>query len=125
MENGDEVVRQKMRELITESCRFNKQPIKEFQKFHKTLLNFFFNSIDLNIDYENKFIYIRNSKPLTTDPVRFYDLNEAISDNVDYTNLEETLLGCLEDGNLQTTFYKKILFEYGDFLPEEENFLSA
>ncbi|MDP2686049.1 MAG: hypothetical protein Q8O62_02440 [Aequorivita sp.] len=125
MENEDEVVRQKMRELITESCRYNKQPTKEFQKFHKTLLNFFFNSIDLNIDYENKFIYIRNSKPLTTDPVRFYDLNEAISDNVDYTNLEETLIGCLEDGHLQTTFYKKILFEYGDFLPEEENFLSA
>lgn len=125
MENEDEVVRQKMRELITESCRFNKQPIKEFQKFHKTLLNFFFNSIDLNIDYENKLISIWNSKPLTTDPARLYDLNEAISDKVGYANLEETLHGCLEDGHLQTTFYKKMLFEYGNFLPEEGNFLSA
>lgn len=125
MKNGDEVVRQKMRELITESCRFNKQPIIEFQKFHETLLNFFFNSIELIIDYENKSIFIQNSKPLTIDPVRFYDLNEAISDIVDYTNLEETLLGCLEDGHLQTTFYKKMLYVYGYFIPEEANFLSA
>ncbi len=125
MKNGDEIVRQKMRDLITESCRFNKQPKKEFQKFHKTLLNFFFNSIDLNIDYENKLISIWNSKPMTTDPLRLYDLNDAISDKVGYTNLEETLLGCLEDGHLQTTFYKKMLFEYGNFLPAEENFLSA
>lgn len=125
MENGDGVVRQKMRELITESCRFNKQPRKEFQKFHKSLLNFFFNSIDLNIDYESKLISIWNSKPLTTDHLRLYDLNEAISDKVCYTNLEETLHGCLEDGHLQTTFYNKTLFEYGNCLRSEGDFLSA
>ena len=125
MEGKEEIIRQKLKDLITESCQFNTRPQKEFQKFHKTLLNFFFNSVDLNIDYEKNLISIWNSKPLTTNPVRLYDLNEAISDKVGYTDLEETLFGCIEDGQLQNSFYEKLLFEYGNCLRGDEDFLSA
>ncbi len=125
MENREEIVRQKMRDLIIESCHFNTRPHKEFRRFHKNFLNFFFNSIDLNIDYENKLISIWNSKPLTTNPVRLYDLNEAISDKVGYTDLAETLIGCLENGQLQNNFYKKLLIEYGNYNQNNEDFLCA
>ena len=125
MEVKEEIIRQKLKDLITESCHFNTRPQREFQKFHKTLLNFFFNSVDLNIDYEKNLISIWNSKPLTTNPVRLYDLNEAISDKVGYTDLEETLFGCIEDGQLQNNFYEKLLFEYGNCLRGDEDFLSA
>jgi hypothetical protein len=124
MESREEIVRQEMRNLIAASCLFEKRPSKEFTAFHKNLLNFFFNSIDVNIDYENNLISIWNSKPLTVDPIRLYDLNEAISDRVGYNDLEETLIGCLEDGQLQYNFYKKLLFEYGDSI-KDGDMLSA
>ena len=125
MEMTEEIVGQKIRELIIESCHFDKRPQMAFKRFHKAFLNFFFNSIDLNIDYENNLIFIFNSKPLTTDPVRLYDLNEAISDKVGYTNLEETLLGCLETGQLQHNFYKNLLFEFGNFSNNDDDLLYA
>jgi hypothetical protein len=100
-------------------------PPKEFVAFHKNLLNFFFNSIDVNIDYENNLISIWNSKPLTMDPIRLYDLNEAISDRVGYNDLEETLNGCLEEGQLQYNFYKKMLFEYSDYSSDNDDVLYA
>ncbi|AFL80148.1 hypothetical protein Aeqsu_0639 [Aequorivita sublithincola DSM 14238] len=125
MEDREENRYIKIAELITASCRFDKRPSKEFQRFHQSFFNFYFNSIDLNIDYENNVISIWNSKPLTKNPVRLFDLNEAISDNVCYTNLEETLNGCLEEGHLQENFYKKLLCEFGDFGKDEKNNLSA
>ena len=114
MESGKERVCREIQTLIAASCIFDKRPTKEFAAFHKNLLNFFFNSIDVNIDYENKLISIWNSKPLAMDPIRLYDLNEAILDRVSYNNLEETLIGCLEEGQLQHNFYKKMLLEYGN-----------
>lgn len=125
MESEKEKVRREMQTLIATSCIFDKHPTKEFAAFHKNLLNFFFNSIDVNIDYENKLISIWNLKPLTTDPVRLYNLNEAISDRVGYNNLEETLIGCLEEGQLQYNFYKKMLMEYTDHTDNHDDVLSA
>src|SRR5690606_9034502 len=125
MESVKEKVRREMQTLIATSCIFDKHPTKEFAAFHKNLLNFFFNSIDVNIDYENKLISIWNLKPLTTDPVRLYNLNEAISDRVGYNNLEETLIGCLEEGQLQYNFYKKMLMEYTDHTDNHDDVLSA
>jgi hypothetical protein len=52
-------------------------------------------------------------------------LNEAISDNVGYTDLEETLTGCLENGHLQNNFYLKLLSEHEEDLKNGEDFLSA
>lgn len=125
MEDREENVYQKIAELITASCRFDKRPSKEFQRFHKVFLNFFFNSIAVTIDYEVKLIAIWNSKPLTTNPVRLFDLNNAISEKVCYNNLEETLYGCIKEGHIQNNFYKKLLFEFGDFCKDEEDILSA
>lgn len=125
MDKRAEIIQEQMRNLITISCDFKTHPTQKFRSLHKSLLKFFFNAIDVNIDYSRKLISIWNSKPLTTDPVRLYDLNEAISDNVGYTDLEETLTGCLENGHLQNNFYLKLLSEHEEDLKNGEDFLSA
>lgn len=125
MESQEKFVLREIRNFIATTCNFENRPKKEFREFHKQFLKFFFNAVDINIDYQTKVISIWNSKPLTTNPVRLFDLNEAIADNVSYTNLEETLLGCVESGNLQHTFYKKMLFEYGDISKSVCDVISA
>lgn len=124
MEKRAETIHEQMRNLISISCDFVNRPTKEFREFHKLLLNFYFNSIDVNIDYGEKMISIWNSKPLTTNPLRLYDLNEAISDSVGYTNLEETLVGCLQNGHFQNKFYLNLLSKYEDILNDGDS-LSA
>lgn len=125
MEKKETVIHSKMRNLIANSCDFESRPNEEFQKFHKNLLKFSFNAIDVKIDYDEKLISIWNSKPLTTDPVRLFYLNEAIAEVVGYTDLEETLTGCLENGHLQNNFYKKVLSEFGYSLENDDDVLSA
>ena len=125
MENKEEIVRNEIRNLIAASCEFSRIPTKEFRTFHKIFLKFFFNAVDINIDYSEKYISIWNSKPLTTDPVRLFDINEAISDIVFYTNLEETLAGCVEEGHDHEIFYKKMLVEFGDYPKKDGDVLSA
>lgn len=125
MEREEEIVQQKIREFISKTCAFYKRPKKEFREFHKQFLKFYFNAVDVNIDYQTQTISIWNSRPLTTNPVRLFDLNEAIADTVSYSDLEETLLGCVETGHLQNTFYKKILQEYADFCSKDNDMLSA
>ncbi len=125
MESREEIVLREMRNFIGCTCKFEERPTKEFRHFHKVFLKFFFNAVDVNIDYQTQVIAIWNSKPLTTNPVRLFDLNEAIADKVTYSNLEETLSGCLETGHLQQTFYKKMLSEFGNYSKNEEDFMSA
>lgn len=118
-------VQLKIRKLVEHSCNFDIRPTKEFQQLHTSLLKFYFNAVDVNIDYQEKLISIWNTKPLTTNPLRLYDLNEAIADWVGYTDLQETLDGCIEDSHLQTNFYKKLLLKYGEYLPNEDDAMSA
>lgn len=115
----------KMRHLIAKSCDFEYRPDEEFQHFHKNLLKFSFNAINVKIDYDEKLISIWNSKPLTTNPLRLFYLNEAMAEVVNYTDLEETLTGCLENGHLQNNFYKKVLSEFGYSIENDDDVLSA
>lgn len=112
MENREDEVIEKMQNLIKSSCVFETQPEKRYCNFHKIFFKFFFNAIDVNIDYEKQVISISNSKPLTTNPVRLFDMTEAVADKICYTDLEETLSGCLGEFHLHNNFYKKMLSEY-------------
>lgn len=125
MERGEEIVQEKMRALIVMSCESNKRPEERFQDFHNKYLKFSFNAVDVKIDYDSEVIYSSNSKPLTTNPVRLFDMNKALADQFSYSDLEETLVGCLGTSHLHYTFYKKLLVEYGDFSKEELDNLSA
>jgi hypothetical protein len=125
MKNQEQAVQEAMRRLIAKSCSFKRMPSSEYKSFHKSLLKFFFNTIDVNIDYEAHEISLWNSKPLTLDPIKLYNLNEAISSKVNYTNLEETLKGCLELVDMQTRFYKTLLFTYNHVSEEVGDVMSA
>lgn len=125
MDTSEEILQMRMRRLVSVSCQFETRPNKDFQKFHTSLLLFYFNAVAVNINYDEKLISIWNSKPLTTNPVRLYDLNNAISDTVGYSDLEETLNGCLECGHLQNSVYIKLLSEYRNYLDNDDDFLSA
>ncbi|MCZ4318884.1 hypothetical protein O4H26_07775 [Aequorivita viscosa] len=114
-----------MRSLINYSCDFDAFPSAEFQKFHKALLLFSFNAVEVKIDYDEKLISIWNSKPLTTSPVRLFNMKEAVADKLSYSSLSETLAGCLENGKLQSNYYQKLLSEYGGSILDDNDFLSA
>jgi hypothetical protein len=87
MENSEEIVQNRMRSLVAISCDFDITPSLEFQKFHKSLLLFYFNAVEVKIDYDEKLISIWNSKPLTTNPVRLFDMKEAVADKLSYISL--------------------------------------
>ncbi len=125
MENQEKIIQEEMRKLIKRSCDFKEFPSSEFRNFHTAFLKFFFGVIEIDIDYEARIISLWNSKPITEDPVRLYDLNEAVVDKVSYNNLEETLKGCLEKGSLQNRFYKNLLFTYNNVSGELDGVLSA
>lgn len=114
MNRGENTRLEEMRTLIYESCQFEKNPNDDFKKFHKVFLKFSFDAVDVKIDYGVKEIYISNCKPLTTNPVRLFNMKEAVADKFSYTDLEETLAGCLKSGPLQNRFYKILLDEYWD-----------
>lgn len=125
MERLEEEVQEQMRAIIATSCHFDKRPSQHFCSFHRALLKFSFDAVDVRIDYETQQIYISNPKPLTTDPVRLFDMKEALADKLSYTNLEETLAGCLQNGHLQFSFYKKLIKEYGYHCSNGEDIMSA
>lgn len=123
MKRGEEIIQEKMRMLIDESCRFEKSPNQEFREFHKAYFKFCFNAVQVEIDYNAQEIYSSNSKPLTTNPVRLFDMNQAVADKFSYSDLEETLVGCIDDSHLHYLFYKKMLMEFGGYSKEQiENY---
>ncbi len=125
MENQEKIIQDEMRKLISKSCNFSTLPPKKFREFHKAYLKFFFNVVDIDIDYENKSISLWNSRPLTTNPVRLHNLNEAVVDTVSYNNLEETLKGCLGKETLHNRFYKSLLFTYNNVAGDVDEVMSA
>jgi len=114
MEREEEILLDEMRALINRSCQFDRLPTEDFSDFHKIFLKFSFNAVQVRINYEAQDIHISNCKPLTTDPVRLFNMKEAVADKFSYTNLEETLAGCLKSGQLQHHFYEKLLLSYGN-----------
>ena len=112
MENQEQIIQEEMRKLITKSCEFTENLSKDYYSFQKSLLKFYFGAIEATIDFENEIILLWNSKPRTPEDFKLYDINEAVAAKVSYSNLEETLKGCLESGTMQTRFYKTMLFHY-------------
>ena len=112
MENQDQIVQEEMRKLIKKSCTFAENLHQEYYGFQKALLKFYFGAIDVTIDYDKETILLWNSKPRNSRDFKLYDINDAVATKVAYSNLEETLKGCLESGKMQTRFYKTMLFHY-------------
>lgn len=125
MERDEMLILNEIKALIRKSCKFENMPNERFQNFHKDFFKFSFEAVNVKIDYEAKQIFTSNAKPLTTDPVRLFDMNTALADMFLYTDLEETLLGCLKTGHLQNHRYELFLQEYGSNPFDDSEFLYA
>ncbi|MEM0518203.1 hypothetical protein [Aequorivita flava] len=125
MDTNSQFVQNEMRRLVAISCMDELCPNSEFQELHKELLLFSFGAVKVTVDYGKKLISIWNSKPLTTSPVRLFNMKDAVADTLSYTSLEETLAGCLKSGQLQDKYYKTLLLKYSNFLNNDDHFLSA
>ncbi|WP_313114019.1 hypothetical protein [Aequorivita sediminis] len=125
MESDEMLILKEIKTLINKSCKFEDIPNKRFQNFHKEFFKFSFEAVNVKIDYQTKQIYTSNAKPLTKDPVRLFDMNTALADMLSYTDLEETLLGCLKTGHLQLHRYQLFLQEYGGKSFDDSGFLCA
>jgi len=113
MKNQDQIVQDEMRKLITKSC-VNLTKKSEYYSFHKALFKYYFNALEVAIDYDTAIISLWNSKPKNMQAINLYGVNEAVSEKVSYSNLEETLKGCLENGESQQRFYTTMLFYYNN-----------
>ncbi len=118
MENQDQIIQEEMRKLIKRSCQFTENLSVDYYTFQKSLLKFYFNAIEVSIDFDKEIILLRNSKPGSLKDFRILDINESVATKISYSSLEETLKGCLESGAMQTRFYKSLLFHYNKI---EEN----
>lgn len=112
MTTQNQFLRDEMRRLITTSCDPHSHMIGDFYTFQKSLLKFFFNAVDVVVDYQSKTITLLNSHASNRLEDKLYTMNDAVSVTISYSNLEETLKGCLEKGMRQSQFYQNMIFQY-------------
>ena len=110
MEGQEKQVREELIKLIKESCSFEVIPKLEYQKFHSSFLKYTFSARHVEIDYEKKIISIWNCKPSPGTAMEFYAM-DALVETMGYSDLEETLLGCIEDGIFNERFYHHLLYD--------------
>jgi hypothetical protein len=127
MKNQEQIVKEEMRKLISNSCTRTQSPEQNpYYSFQKTLLKYFFNAADVNIDYAAGTITLWTSEAPSTLGHNLYRLKDAIPVTISYTDLEETLKGCLENGENENRFYRSLLFQYNNLTePFLSNAISA
>jgi transcription termination factor NusB len=112
MKTQNQILQEEMRKLISKSCALEHRTNGEFYSFQKALLKFFFNVVDAVIDHQNKTITLLKTHTTNMAQDKLYTMNDAVSVTISFTNLEETLKGCLENGMRQTQFYQNMIFHY-------------
>ena len=113
MKNQDQIVKDEMLKLIRKSCNTQSPSADNpYYAFQKTLLKYFFNAADVLLDYDNSTILLWTSETPATLGHNLYRLKDAVPFTISYTNLEETLKGCLESDPNAIRIYKSMLFQY-------------
>lgn len=125
MDGQDESINERIKKLIKVSTNFKGKPSREYQRFHESFLKFSFNALDVVLDYENESIQVWNAKPTSAYSIELHNYQEAFFERVHYTNLEETLSGCVEEGSFPSRFYLHLLQEYGSGHDSDEKERSA
>lgn len=113
MKEEESKIISELKNIIKESCQFAVSPPEIYQKFHRTLLKYSFGALNVEVDYEHRSILVYNSKPTNPKSMDLMDYTEGFFEKVDYTDLEETLLGCLSEGIFNERFYTHLLYDMG------------
>ncbi len=112
MQTNHQILQQEMSALIRSSCSVSPNVHSQYYSFQKSLLKFFFGAVEVMIDYKSQNITLVIPTTKNEDERPMYVTNETTTLQIAYTNLETTLLDCLEVGEKQTRFYKSLLFHY-------------
>lgn len=112
MELENQKIYSEFRKLIAESCAFDEIPSRNFQCFHYDYLKFSFGVMKVQIDYLKKTIELWSPKPISMEPLTSFNINSSVNGIVSYVDFEATLLGCMEEGQFSSRFYKHLLYEY-------------
>ncbi|PKA83586.1 hypothetical protein ATE92_1743 [Ulvibacter sp. MAR_2010_11] len=119
MKIKDQILHEEMRKLISKSCASRPDANSDYYSFQKALLKFFFNAADVQIDYDTQTISLWTSNTTKQTAGNLYGMNDVVTVKISYTNLEDTLKGCLERGVSETRFYTSMLFHYNHVAGEE------
>ncbi len=107
-----QTIRQEMRHLITKSCQSLATDPSRYKGLHKSLLKFYYRASDVSIDLDKKFITLWKSAKQNLDQGNVLQFPSDIPQYIEFQSLEETLMECLESGDIPTRFYKSLLFQY-------------
>ncbi|PVW16234.1 hypothetical protein [Marixanthomonas spongiae] len=114
MKNKGQIILEEMRKLIKKSCDADMMLNPHYYSFQKSLLKFFFNAASVSIDRSKKTITLYGGAIVDHSPRTLYNINQLNATTISYTNLEETLKGCLEKTDKAKRFYKSQLFHYNN-----------
>jgi len=114
MKNQEQIVQEEMRKLIKKSCAENSLLNREYYGFQKSLLKFFFNAASVIIDSKHNHIILYGGAIVDNSPRSKYNISQLSDTTISYSNLEETLKGCLEKGEKASRFYQSQLFHYNN-----------
>tara|TARA_R100001369_G_scaffold77006_2_gene106266 strand:+ start:4479 stop:4859 length:381 start_codon:yes stop_codon:yes gene_type:complete len=114
MKNQVQIIHEEMRKLIKKSCASDPLLNPEFYSFQKSLLKFFFNAASVTINRDKHTITLYGGAIVDHSPRTLYNINQLSTTTISYSNLEETLKGCLEKGEKASRFYKSQLFHYNN-----------
>ncbi len=102
-----------MRALISRSCN-DSPPSNDhiYYAFQTELLKHYFKAADVSIDHKDHTISLWTAQSPGSLGDYLYGLTNAVAITISYTNLEETLKGCLESGLEDIRLYKSLLMKY-------------
>ena len=118
MNNREQIILDQMRQMISLSCRSRNQQQNPLYNFQKAILKRFFDAAGVTIDFDNKNISLFTKASPTGGAVKLYRAKDVMAINISYTNLEETLKGCLETGIDNERHYSSLLFYYKNMMNE-------
>lgn len=106
-------VHEEMRTLITRTC-VDPSPSWDHisYAFQTELLKHYFKAADVSIDHGDHTISLWTSQSSGSLGQYLNGLSNAVAITISYTNLEETLKGCLESGLEDIRFYRSLLLKY-------------
>ena len=110
-----------MRQLIAISCREENLYHPVYYMIQRAILKNYFDAADITIDFDMKTISILSGEDTVNSHSKSHPTKEVAALNISFTNLEDTLQGCLESGEVPLQFYDAMVRQYTAFamLPEQ------
>ena len=112
MERHEFLILDQMRQIISQSCENSNIDDHTHYEFQKAILKQFFKTADISIDNDKKQILLFTKEAAGDGLSRLFRYKDMATVSISFTNLEETLKGCLEEGPENLGFYSALMYQY-------------